>query len=342
MNAKVVLVTGAGGFIGRWSVPPLLAAGFEVHAVAGRGAGRALPEQLTGAIVHNADLLDAATVEALIDRVRPSHLLHFAWIAKPGIYWTSPENYQWVDAGVHLLQRFAAAGGRRAVMAGSSAEYDWTRVGVCNERASPLADARSPLAGAPSPLAGPPGTLITPYAECKISMQRAMARVAAEHGLSTAWGRIFFQFGPDEDAHRLVSSVIVNLLRGREAPCSHGRQIRSFLHVADVGAAFAALLQSAVEGPVNVGSESPLALADLLQRIGLQIGRPELVKLGARDAPPGEPPLLIPDVGRLQGEVGWRPRFGLENGLADTIAWWRHALARGAGADRYVGGGADG
>jgi nucleoside-diphosphate-sugar epimerase len=328
MNAKVVLVTGAGGFIGRWSVPPLLAAGFEVHAVAGRGAGRALPEQLTGAIVHNADLLDAATVEALIDRVRPSHLLHFAWIAKPGIYWTSPENYQWVDAGVHLLQRFAAAGGRRAVMAGTAAEYDWSRVSVCDERASPLA--------------GVPGAPITPYAECKVAMQRAMVRVAAEHGLSTAWGRIFFQFGPDEDAHRLVSSVIVNLLRGREAPCSHGRQIRSFLHVADVGAAFAALLQSAVEGPVNVGSESPLALADLLQRIGLQIGRPELVKLGARDAPPGEPPLLIPDVGRLQGEVGWRPRFGLENGLADTIAWWRHALARGAGADRYVGGGADG
>ena len=316
MNAKVVLVSGAGGFIGRWSVPPLLAAGFEVHAVAGRSAGRAVPGQLEGAIVHHTDLLDATAVTALLDRVRPSHLLHFAWIAKPGVYWSSPENYRWVDAGVHLLLRFAAAGGRRAVLAGSSAEYDWSRVGVCDERSSPLADA--------------PGALLTSYAACKISMHKAMVRVAAEYGLSTAWGRIFFQFGPDEDAHRLVASVIRNLLRGLDAPCTHGRQIRSFLHVADVGAAFAALLQSAVEGPVNVGSAAPLSVADLLQRIGLQIGRPQLVKLGARDANPGEPPLLIPTVGRLHDEVGWRPRFGLDDGLADTIAWWRRTLARGA------------
>ncbi len=63
--------------------------------------------------------------------VQPTHLLHFAWIATPGVYWDSAENFRWVSAGERLLRSFRAHGGRRVVMAGSCAEYDWARVGVC-------------------------------------------------------------------------------------------------------------------------------------------------------------------------------------------------------------------
>ena len=129
-------------------------------------------------------------------------------------------------------------------MAGSCAEYDWSRVAVCHERSSPLADEA--------------GTA-TPYAACKIAMQRSLEEFGRAHGLSSAWGRIFFQYGPGEHRERLVASVIVNLLEGREARCTHGRQIRSFLHVEDAGAAFAALLASSVQGPVNVGSGERIA-----------------------------------------------------------------------------------
>jgi nucleoside-diphosphate-sugar epimerase len=162
-------------------------------------------------------------------------------------------------------------------------------------------------------------------------MQKALARFAGVHHLSTAWGRIFYQFGPDEHPDRLVASVIVNLLSGREALCSHGRQIRSFLHVADLGGAFAALLDSAAVGPVNIGSGERISLAELLGEIGSQIGRPELVRLGARSAPASEPPLLVPEIERLSREVGWRPHYSLSEGIADTIAWWRMKLAKHEG-----------
>ena len=98
------------------------------------------------------------------------------------------------------------------------------------------------------------------------------------------------------------------------------------LHVADVGAAFAALLDSEVQGAVNIGSGDAVSLAELLESIAAQIGRPELLRLGARDAPASEPPLLVPKVERLRQELGWHPRFDLHEGLADTIAWWRQAL----------------
>jgi nucleoside-diphosphate-sugar epimerase len=125
----------------------------------------------------------------------------------------------------------------------------------------------------------------------------------------------------------LVPSVIRHLLLDREALCTHGRQIRSFLHVADVGAAFAQLLDSEVQGPVNIGSDERLALSDMIEGIARQIGRLDLVRLGARTSAAEEPSLLLPDVHRLRDEVHWRPRFSLSEGISDTIAWWRAELA---------------
>jgi nucleoside-diphosphate-sugar epimerase len=312
-QAKRVLVTGAGGFIGRWSVAPLLAKGYEVHAVLSKNARAALPREIHGAAVHCADLLREADVEALVKSVLPTHLLHFAWIATPGIYWQSPDNARWLAASEHLLRCFRQGGGQRVVMAGSCAEYDWSKAGVCIERTSPLANA----AAAP----------LTPYAACKIALQEALARFADEEHLSAAWGRIFFQYGPHEHPDRLVPSVIRQLLLDREALCTHGRQIRSFLHVADVGAAFAQLLDSEIQGAVNIGSDEPTALSDLIQDIARQIGRADLVRLGARTALNDEPPLLLPDVHRLRDEMRWRPRFSLSEGICNTVAWWRAELA---------------
>jgi nucleoside-diphosphate-sugar epimerase len=309
-GAARVLVSGASGFIGRCSVPALLGLGFEVHAILSAAHSGALPAELRGASVHRCDLLREESIDAILQQVRPTHLLHFAWIAQPGVYWHSPDNFLWLEASQYLLHRFHASGGRRVVMAGSCAEYDWSGPGVLDENTGPLADDAAPATPA--------------YTVCKLRLHRMLEDFSARHQLSSAWGRIFFQYGPHEHPQRLVPSVICSLLGSREALCTHGRQVRGFLHVADVGAAFAAILASGVEGTVNVGSDERIALADLIERIAGKIGRPDLVRLGARAAAE-EPPLLIPVTRRLR-ETGWRPRFDLDSGLADTIDWWRAQL----------------
>jgi nucleoside-diphosphate-sugar epimerase len=113
------------------------------------------------------------------------------------------------------------------------------------------------------------------------------------------------------------------MLKGESAECSSGEQTRDFLHVADVASAFVALLDSALQGPVNIGSGEPVAIRDVVRKIAEKLGCPQLLKLGARPTAAQEPPVLFADVRRLNHEIAWRPKIGLDAGLDRTIAWWR-------------------
>ena len=294
---KKVLVTGAAGFVGKHCLPLLLDKGFEVHA-----ADVVIPENnLHDVCWHNADLLDVQKTDELIESIRPTHLLHFAWYAKPDEYWNSVENIRWVEGSLRLLRAFHRTGGRRVVMAGTCAEYDW-KYGYCSEDVTPLA----------------PSTL---YGACKNATQHVLKEYSKVTGLSSAWGRIFFLYGPFENPGRLVPSVILNLLNNKEAPCSHGRQIRDFLYVKDVAAAFVALLVSDVRGPVNIASGKPVALKDIILSIADQIDRKDLVRLGALPQKENEPPILLGDIKRLSEELMWHPQYDLDRGTRETIEW---------------------
>jgi nucleoside-diphosphate-sugar epimerase len=297
--AKTVLVTGATGFVGRWTLPHLSARGFDVHAVTSRfPVADGLDTHW-----HRADLMNGAEVETLVQAVRPAYLLHLAWFTGHRRFWTDPVNFQWVKASLDLVHAFQRAGGRRMVLAGTCAEY-----GPCRERCSDLS---TPLV---------PGTL---YGTCKHAVQLMTTSFARQTGVSAAWGRLFFLFGPYEPVERLVPSVISALLEGRPARCSHGNQLRDFLEVDDAAGALVALLESDVTGPVNIGSGTPTPIRTVVEAIGARLGRPDLIRLGALEAPPGEPAVLVADTSRLTTEVAWRPTHSLAAGLTRAIAWWQ-------------------
>jgi nucleoside-diphosphate-sugar epimerase len=295
---KRVLVTGASGFIGSQSLPHLIRRGYEVHAVAHGN----LPQKQNGIHWYRADFLNSQIVNDILTKVAPSHLLHFAWYAEPGKYQQSEKNSQWYKAGIELLHDFAASGGRRAVFAGTCFEYALS-YGYCSEASTPCVP-------------------VTPYGTSKLALAQLVAGSPPE-GVSTAWGRVFHLYGPGEHPSRLVPSVVCSLLRNEPAQCTHGRQVRDFMHVEDVASAFVALLDSGVEGILNIGSGQPVSIRTIALTIAELIGAPELVAFGAIAAPRNDPAVLIPDVGRLQHEVGWRPQWSLHEGIASTIRWWK-------------------
>ena len=300
MTPERVIVTGASGFVGRRALAALVERGFEVHAVARGGAPPDAPAEVTW---HAADLLDGDARRALVDAVRASHLLHLAWYAEPGAFWAARENASWVAATVALADEFALAGGARAVLAGTCAEYDWSAP-------QPMAE-DGPLAPA------------TYYGVCKDATRRVVAGLAERAGLRLAWGRIFFLYGPQEDERRLVASVARALVAGERAATSAGTQRRDFLHVDDVAGAFAALVDCDVTGAVNIASGEAVAVRDIVASLGRAAGRPDLLDVGALASRPDDPPLLAADVTRLREEVGFEPAIGLDDGLAATVAWWR-------------------
>lgn len=324
---KRVLLTGATGFIGRWAIPALLRRGFEVHAVGRKGVDSgqwtvnggsktnrkasesqvSLPcdhsspfTQHSSLTWHACDLFDRVRTTEVIRSVQPTHLLHFAWYAEHRQFWTSPLNVDWAAASLHLLRSFADVGGRRAVCAGTCAEYDWSHE-VCSERDTPTR----------------PRTL---YGICKNSLREVAERFADHAGMTFTWGRIFFLFGPDEHPDRFVPSIIHPLRRGEPAACRAGSHVRDFLHVADVADAFACLLDSNVSGPVNIASGEARSLGRVAEYIADRLGRRDLLTVQSAPSSPDNPLALRADVSRLRTEVGWVPQFTLATGLDDVLA----------------------
>lgn len=301
---KKVLLTGASGFIGLHCIEPLLARGYEVHAV----STKAPRDDARGVRWHQSDLLQPGAAAALLRAVQPSHLLHLAWYVVPGKLIAAPENFTWVSASLDLLRAFADAGGKRIVAGGSGYEYDWN-YGYCSERLTPQV----------------PNTV---YGACKQALHLMVESFAAQSGQSAGWGRVFFLYGPNEHPQRLVSSVILSLLKGEPAKCSHGRQIRDYMHVQDVADGLVALLDSDVRGAVNVSSGQALTIREVVLTAGRLLQRPELILLGAIPARANDSPLVVGDNTRLVSEVGWTQKLDLEAGLAQTIDWWTRQIRK--------------
>jgi len=301
MRGERVLVTGADGFIGRPLVARLRAAGAEVHALSRRGA-----PALAAADVHRhrVDLFDAVARARLVAWLRPSCLVHLAWTTAHGRYWHDPANLGWVDATLGLLDDFAAAGGSRAFMAGSCAEYDWLD-------APPLEARRTRLR---------PSTL---YGRCKAETgRRALAR-AQQHGVRLAWGRIAFPFGPGEAPGRLVPSLVRALRAGEPACFGPADTARDFVPVGDLADMIALVLRASFHGALDLASGRLTEVGAIAGTLARLAGRPDLLRPGALPPRDGEP-LRLPIEPHALRELGWRREPDIDGALQ---ACFGHAAA---------------
>jgi len=299
---KRLLITGARGFIGRHSLAAALEAGFEVHALAS-SAGGLLERQGSGATWHVGDLLENDVPQSLIESIRPTHILHAAWVTAHNSYWTSPENLNWLKAGARLAEAFGKHGGRRFVAVGTCAEYDWTH--------GEMIEGRTPER---------PTTL---YGEIKLRHSAMLQAAARDLGFSACTGRIFFAYGPHENPQRFIPYVCRRLNLGQEALVSSGQFRRDFMHVEDVAHGFIALIDSDVSGVCNVSSGQSSLLADIVSELGRVSGRADLIRFDPLLDRLGDPPSLV-GANKLLRSTGWAPSVALEEGLRQTYEWWRH------------------
>lgn len=301
-----VLLTGASGFVGAALARLLVEEGYQVHSLV-RPESDLWRIQDLGDSIHlqHGDLLSPEQVAVVVQKVQPELCFHLAWYAEPGVYLSSPLNIRYVSASLNLASHLAEAGCRRLVVAGTVAEYN-ADFGYLSEST--------------------PTAPVTLYAASKVALFTLLNQLAKQIELSLAWARIFYIYGPYENERRFIPDIIQSLLRNEPTRTTLGEQVRDYSHVADVAHALLAVGRSDLSGPVNIGSGLPVTNRDIVLKIGSLLDRPHLVKFGDLPYRPGDPMFVCADNRRLVESTDWQPRYDIESGLENTIAWWREQL----------------
>lgn len=280
-----ILVTGATGFIGRHLTRLLESKGIEFVILTRNHIGK------NG---FKVDLLKSENFIEILEKIKPTHLIHLAWYTEHGKYWNAPLNIDWIQSTFHLLDAFYKIGGEHALITGTCAEYNWD-YGYCVENLTPEN----------------PTTL---YGEAKNTTRRLSELVKKEYGTTLTWARIFFPYGPDEGHSRLIPSLF-RYFRGKEPPFGVNTQVfRDFLHVSDVTNALMLCTEKKFDGTLNISSGIPTSIDSVVREIASICGKNPQQIFEMESHRKGEPSFLVGDNRNLQ-MLGWNQTISLQDGL---------------------------
>lgn len=304
-----VAVTGGTGFIGRFVVAALAAAGHEATVIARHpaevpGAARVVPGDVAGRAVATA----LAGAEAII---------HLAALADASLSLGDPVGYMEVNAlgTLHVLEA-ARLGGAGVVLASSQRVYEpW----------------RGPL--------GEDGPTVptTVYGWSKLAAEGWATMYHRLYDVPTIALRVFTAYGPGQRMGGGASGVLPifaeRTLRGQGLTV-HQRHLRDFVWVEDVAAAFVRAAERlndprARGRAYNIGSGVGTALDDLARLVQTRSGvaePPPIALQGADEVERREEVYATLD--RTRDALGWSPTMPLEDGLDRYLAWLRQELAR--------------
>ena len=171
------------------------------------------------------------------------------------------------------------------------------------------------------------------YDEGKRCAEALCAAYRRQNGAHVRIARIFNCYGPRlrPGDGRVVSNFIVQALRGEPLTIyGDGRQTRSFCYVDDTVEGLLRLMDSTVEEPVNIGSPTEHTVLELAELVLRLVGSRS--RISHRPLPSDDPKRRCPNITRARQRLGWSPRVGLEDGLRETIAYFRRELKGPASA----------
>ena len=287
---KKILLTGASGHHGRYIREILLQKEFEVYAPTRR-------ESTAGGGIHwiKGDILDGTFIDRMMAGIKPECLLHLAWHLEEG-YFQSNKNYSFLSSGIRLAQAFAENGGKRALYAGSFAEY------AASDRPLKETDALE--------------LTRTHYAFCKHHLHEIVERCFRTNGVSFGYARIAGSYSL-EDTHknRLMGSFWKAFLNDQTFVFKDRSLFRDFIYVKDTAAALVQFLESGVEGTVNICTGKATSVKDFVTLFAKKVRKEHLLVF--KDDCADQVPIQFGDNTRLVKEVGYTPRYTVEQGLSE-------------------------
>lgn len=174
-----------------------------------------------------------------------------------------------------------------------------------------------------------PALPVSPYGAAKLAAEVYLRMFHDLHGLSYASLRYANVFGPRQDPHGEAGVVAIfsqKLLRGEPARINgDGTQTRDFVYATDVADANARALTSDAVGCFNVGTGIETNVNQIFQLVRQLAGSKQKEVHGP--AMPGEQRRSAVDASKIGKVMGWRPSTRLEEGLSQTVRYFRQAMA---------------
>jgi len=304
------LITGGAGFIGSHLAEALLEGGHQVRILDDFSTGRrhnveVLPRRVE---VLEGDVADLDTCRRAVEGME--YVLHQAAIPSVPRSVEDPlgSNRANIVGSLHLLLAARDAGVKRVVYAGSSAAYGDT----------PGLPRVETMATSP----------MSPYALQKLVAEQYCRMFTQLYGLETVTIRYFNVFGPRQNPGSPYSGVIslfcTALLDGRQPVIyGDGEQTRDFTYIANVvdGVLRACSAPEASGETINVATGRRTSLNELLGTLARLAGRS--VTPIYRDGRAGDVRDSQADISKAQRLLGYTPTVGLEDGLRQTLDWYR-------------------
>ncbi len=309
---KTCVVTGGAGFLGSHLCDRLLAEGYAVVC---------LDNLLTGSIKNIEHLCGNEDFTFIKQNVTDYlyiagdifYIFHFASPASPIDYLEFPIPTLKVGAlGTHKTLGLAKSKGAKFLLASTSEVYG-----------DPLIHPQpESYWGNVNPI-GPRGV----YDEAKRFAEAMTMAYHRYHQIDTKIVRIFNTYGPRMRANdgRVVPSLICQALSGEPLTVfGDGSQTRSFCYVSDLIEGIYRLAMSNINEPVNIGNPREMTVMDFAREIlRLTGGRSAIIH---KPLPVDDPRVRQPDISKARKGLGWEPKVGLEEGLRETIEYFKKVL----------------
>ena len=166
---------------------------------------------------------------------------------------------------------------------------------------------------------------ISPYSLGKVATSHFLQMLHNTESFPCTILRIFLTYGPGQDKKRFIPQIIDGCLSNNSFPTSLGEQLRDFCYIDDVvDAIFLCLENQRSHGQIyNVGSGEPIQIKTMIEKIVRLIGK-GTPNFGTVPYRKGESMELYPDTSKIKKDLGWEPKYSLDEGLKKSIEWYKN------------------
>lgn len=307
MSSERYLVTGAGGFIGANLVRNLHNDGREVIAGV-HGDSNWRLEGLSGLRTVKIDITNQEDLIEKLKLIDPTHIIN---LATYGVYRDQNSQEITYEVNVTGTKNLLAAilelsGLEKFISTGSVFEYG-SLPGKVSEDTQ--------------------GEIRNEYDKSKQTVTNILKEFSITNHIPVATLRLFTAYGQMEDPRRLIASSIIKALKNRKITVSDA--IRDFINIDDVTYAYVSVLDAQLKtGEVyNVGSGVSQSVISVVQKICEIVGNDVEIQVNNEFLPVNDSKCYA-DIGKINKDFGWKPKIDIEEGLQQTVDWYKTNLTK--------------